>query len=152
MSFAEGSDQFAIQTYSQAVALDPINPDLRIALGGVYYALADYEKAINAFQLAVVAKNDLANGHYNLAVAYAANKDYDKAIAEMNTVISLVPKDSEDSKTAQTVLEQLKKQKPATTATGAESQNLTAPETVETSNIKPPIVLPEEATPPATTI
>ncbi|KKR89088.1 MAG: hypothetical protein UU39_C0045G0002, partial [Candidatus Woesebacteria bacterium GW2011_GWD1_41_12] len=29
MSFAEGSDQFAIQTYTQAVALDPLNPELR---------------------------------------------------------------------------------------------------------------------------
>ena len=146
VSFAEGSDQFAIQTYTQAVALDPISPELRISLGGVYYALGDYDNAIGAFQLAVVAKQDLANSHYNLATAYAAKKEYDKAITEMNIVISLVPQDSEDYKTAQTVLDQLKKQKPATEAT---SQNLVAPETVEESNIQPPITLPSEATPPA---
>jgi len=148
MSFAEGSDQYAIQTYSQAVALDPINPDLRISLGGVYYALGDYDNAIGAFQLAVVAKGNSANAHYNLAAAYAAKKDYDKAIAEVNTVISLVPQGSDDYKTAQATLEQLKKQKPATTDTT--SQNLTSPETVTESNIKPPITLPSDSTPPAT--
>ncbi len=148
MSFAEGSDQFAIQTYTQAVALDPINPELRIALGGVYYALEDYDNAINAFQLATVAKPDHPNSHYNLAAAYAAKKDYDKAITEMETVMSLISKDSEDYKTAQTVLDQLKAQKPPTTE--STSQNLTAPETVEDTNIEPPITLPSEATPPAT--
>lgn len=148
MSFAEGSDQFAVQTYTQAVALDPINPDLRISLGGVYYALADYDNAISAFQLAVVAKSDLANAHYNLAAAYAAKKDYDKAITEMNTVLSLIPQGSDDYKTATTVLDQLKAQKPATTTT---SENLTSPTTTEKTNVQPPITLPSEATPPATT-
>ncbi len=149
MSFAEGSDQFAIQTYTQAIALDPISPDLRISLGGVYYALGKYDEAINAFQLAVVAKNDLANAHYNLAAAYAAKKDYDKAITEMNTVISLVPADSEDYKTAQTALDQLKKAKP--TATEAASQNLTPPAPATETNVEPPITLPSDATPPAAT-
>lgn len=147
MSFAQGADQFAVQTYSQAVALDPINPDLRIALGGVYYALGDYDNAINAFQLAAVAKSDLPNAHYNLAAAYAAKKEFDKAITEMDTVISLVPQDSADYKTAQATLTQLKAQKPATTT--STSANLTPPATVAPSNIEPPITLPSEATPPA---
>lgn len=146
MSFAEGADQYAISTYTQAVALDPIDPNMRISLGGVYFALGQYDKAINAFQLAVAAKNDHANAHYNLAAAYAVSKQYDNAIAEMNVVISLVDPQSEDYKTAQAALEQIKKQKPAT----AEStENLTAPEAMQETNIEPPITLPEEATPPA---
>lgn len=148
MSFAEGADQYAISTYTQAVALDPIDPNMRISLGGVYYALGQYDKAVSAFQLAVAAKNDHANAHYNLAAAYASSKQYDNAIAEMNTVISLVSPDSEDYKIAQSALEQIKKQKPAT----AEStENLTAPEALQETNIEPPITLPDEATPPATT-
>jgi tetratricopeptide (TPR) repeat protein len=145
MSFAQGADQFATQTYTQAVALDPINPDMRISLGGVYYALGDYESAINAFQLAVTAKSDFANAHYNLSAAYAAQKEYDKAITEMNTVLSLVPKDSQDYQTAQTALDALKKEKPATST----SENLTPPSTPAPSNVEPPINLPSEATPPA---
>lgn len=150
LSFAQGADQYAIDTYSQAIALDPINPDLRISLGGVYYALGKYDEAVSAFQLAVVAKNDLANAHYNLAATYAAKKDYDKAITEMNTVLSLVPADSDDYKTATTVLAQLKAQKPADTSKST-SENLTTPQKVQESNIQPPITLPSEATPPATT-
>jgi tetratricopeptide (TPR) repeat protein len=149
MAFATGADQFAIQTYTQAIVLDPTNPDLRIALGGVYYALGKYDNAIDVFKLAVLAKSDYANAHYNLAVAYQAKKDYDNAITEMNTVLTLVPKDSQDYTLAQNVLTDLQKQKPASN-TGT-SQNLQAPQKAATSNVKPPITLPKDATPPAAT-
>ncbi len=148
MAFATGADQFAIQTYTQAVALDPTSPNLRIALGGVYFALGKYDDAISAFKLAVLAKSDFANAHYNLSLAYGAKKDYDNAIAEMNIVLTLVPKDSEDYKLAQSTLSDLEKQKPASTEAGEE---LSAPQGKGTTNIKPPITLPEEATPPAVT-
>ncbi len=153
MPFANGADQFAIQTYTQAVALDPTSPNLRISLGGVYYALGKYDNAIDSFKLAVLAKPDLANAHYNLSVAYAAKKDYDNAIAEMNIVLSLVPKDSQDYTLAQKALSDLQKQKPATTTTTGtnSSQSLVAPQPVPASNVKPPITLPKEATPPAAT-
>jgi O-antigen ligase/Tfp pilus assembly protein PilF len=159
MPFATGADQFAIQTYSQAITLDPTNPNLRIELGGVYYALGQYPDAISSFQLATVAKSDLANAYYNLAVTYQAEKDYDNAIAAMQTVITLVPKGSQDYTLAQNTLSDLQKQKPApattpaTNATGTTtgSQNLTAPQPEGKSNVKPPITLPQEATPPAAT-
>lgn len=149
MSFAEGSDQFAIQTYNQAIQFDPYNPDLRISLGGVYYALGQFDQAINAFQLAATAKSDYANAYYNLSAAYAANKNYDSAINQMNTVLSLVSKDSDDYKTAQAALEELKKQKPSSAKSTEGQGQLSTPETVQSSNIQPLINLPEEATPPA---
>lgn len=144
MSFATGADQFTIQTYTQAIALDPINPNLRIALGGVYYALGRYDDAVDAFKLAVLAKPDLANAHYNLAIGYREKRNFDNAITEMNSVLSLVAKDSDDYILAKTELDNLQKNKPAES-----SENLSAPKPVEESNIKPPIILPEEATPPA---
>jgi len=134
MAFAQGADNFAIQTFSQAAALDPIDPNLRIALGGTYYALGRYDEAIETFKLAALAKPDLANTHYNLAIAYREKKDYTKATEEMNAVLSLVGKGSADYETA---LKELKN-----------IESLTGPETKEESNIKPPIELPEEATPP----
>lgn len=148
MAFATGADQFAVQTYTQGIALDPTNPNLRVSLGGVYYALGQYDNAIDTFKLAVLAKPDLANTHYNLSVAYAAKKDYDNAITEMNTVIGLVPKDSQDYKLAQSALSDLQKQKPAPSTT---SQNLQTPQKTGTTNITPPIALPKDATPPAAT-
>ena len=146
MPYAQGADQFAIQTYSQAATLDPIDPNLRIALGGVYYALGEYDNAIDAFKLAVLAKPDLANAHYNLAIAYREKKDYTDAETEMNNVLTLVPQNSADYKLAQSTLEDIKKNIPA-----ASGNSLQAPQPAETSNIKPPITLPSEATPPAST-
>jgi tetratricopeptide (TPR) repeat protein len=146
--FAQGSDQFALQTYSQSIALDPINPNLRIALGGVFYSLGQYDSAIDTFKLAVAAKPDYANSHYNLSAAYREKKDYVNAISEMNGVLALVPKDSNDYKTAQAELEALNKKKPATTNANQPTE-LTQPEKVTKAN--PQIELPKEATPPATT-
>lgn len=134
MPFAQGADNFAIQTYNQAIALDPVNPNLRIALGGTYFALGRFDEAIEAFKLATLAKPDLANAHYNLAIAYRDKKEFKKAADEINVVLSLVGKDSADYETA---LKELKN-----------IEELTPPEPAEVSNIKPPIPLPEEATPP----
>ncbi len=147
MPFAQGADNFAVQTYLQAVSLDPTNPSLRISLGGVYYALGRYDDAIDAFKLAVLAKPDLANAHYNLAIAYREKKDFDSAIREMNVVLGLVQKDSQDYTLAKNTLDELEKNKPAAKTTGTD--NLTPPQPAGTSNIKPPITLPEEANPPA---
>lgn len=143
--YASGSDQFALQTYSQAISLDPINPNLRIAFGGIYYSLGQYDPAIDTFKLAIAAKPDYANSHYNLSAAYREKKEYDNAIAEMETVLTLVQKDSQDYKTAQTELDNLKKKKPA--AKSQTSENLTQPKKEE-QLINPPLELPQEATPP----
>lgn len=149
MPYAQGADQFTVQTYSQAVTLDPTDPNLRIALGGVYYALGRYDDAIGAFKLAILAKPDLANGHYNLAIAYREKKDYQDAITEMDTVLTLIPKDSSDYALAQSTLDNLKKNIPATSNQTQSGSNLQAPQPAQTSNIKPPITLPSEATPPS---
>ena len=148
MPFAQGADNFAIQTYTQAVALDPTNPNLRIALGGVYYALGRYDDAVDAFKLAVLVKPDLANAHYNLAVAYREKKNFDAAITEMNSVLALVDKDSSDYALAKKTLEDLEKNKPSTTAPAGE--NLTAPQKPAETSVKPPITLPSDSTPPQT--
>lgn len=144
MPFAQGADQFAIQTYSQAVALDPTNPNLRISLGGVYYALGKYDEAIDSYKLATIAKPDLANAYYNLAIAYREKKDYNRAVEAINTVLNLVSKDSQDYVLAQNTLEDLKKNKPA-----GDSENLNAPEKLESSSIDPAIELSEDSNPPA---
>jgi tetratricopeptide (TPR) repeat protein len=148
MPFAQGADQFTIQTYTQAVALDPTNPNLRIELGGVYYALGNYDSAIDTFKLAVLAKSDLANAHYNLAIAYRDKKDYTDAVTEMNNVLSLVAPGTSDYTLAKSTLDDLQKNIPATPTTGTTSQSLTTPAAVKPA-IKPPLTLPEEATPPA---
>ncbi len=147
--FANQADQFALQSYSQTIALDPLDPTLRISLGGIYYSLGKYDDAISSYQFAAYAKPDFANAYYNLSAAYAAKNDFDNAIAAMNKVLSLVPKDSNDYKQAQSDLDALtKKQKTKETTTGSTSTNLTAPQK-QTQAINPPLNLNKEASPPA---
>jgi tetratricopeptide (TPR) repeat protein len=145
--FAQGSDQFAIQSYSQAVALDPINPNTRISLGGIYYALGRYDDAIRTFELAIIAKPDYANAHYNLAVALREKGDIDGAIKQMELVLSLVQKGSTDYDLAKKTLDELEQKKIVTVE--KPSETLTPPQELEKPIIAPPIELPEEATPPA---
>lgn len=145
--FAQGSDQFAIQSLSQAVTLDPINPTLRISLGGVYYALGNFDEAIKVFELAVVAKPDYANSHYNLAAAYREKGQFQNAVDQMKLVLSLVAKDTTDYDVAAKELEALEKKLPAKTTSATES--LTPPQTAP-KPAQPQVTLPEEATPPAT--
>jgi hypothetical protein len=144
--FAQGADAFAIQTFRQAVALDPINPNLRIALGGVHYARGDYNSAIRVFELVTTAvKPDLANAHYNLAFAYAQNNQLDLAINEMTTVLSLVDKTSPDYEVARQALEQLQEQQKAQAPQG---EALTPPQEGEEPVLEPPLDLPEGSEPP----
>ena len=143
---AEGANDYAVQTYSQAIALDPYNPLMRISLGGIFYSAKQYQNAIDIFKLAVTTKPDLANARYNLAVAYKENGNIDQAIDEMTKVLSLVEKDSKDFELAQKTLEELKDKKKAADTTGS-SDNLTAPSDNQ-NEISPKIELPLEATPP----
>lgn len=147
---AKGADQFSLQTISQAINLDPMNPNYRIALGGIYYQLKDYDSAIDAFKLAVATKPDLANAHYNLAIAYREKGDIERAIAEINNVLALVAKDSKDYELAQQELQSLENKRPAQpeglpAQTGGET--LDAPEPAPDAT--PSATLPPEAQPPA---
>ena len=126
--FAKGSDTYAIQSLSQAIFLDPLNPVLRVRLGGIYYAQKKYDEAIDIFKLAVLAKNDYANGHYNLSLAYKENGDLTKAKDEMNTVLKLIGESSKDYDAALKELEKI--------------EELTKPEAIPEPAIEPQIELP----------
>jgi tetratricopeptide (TPR) repeat protein len=102
---AKGSEQFAIDSYKQAIDLDPINPSLRIDLGEVYMIQKDYKKAIEAFKLAVLAKPEYANSHYNLALARKENGEIEEAKKELNITLSLLDANSKDYKKAKADLD-----------------------------------------------
>lgn len=105
--FAKDSMDFAVQSYNQAISLDPINPLLRIKLGGIYYAEGKFEEASKIFELAVVAKSDYANSHFNLAMAYKGNKQFEKAKEQINIVLKLVDSNSEDYQIAKKEFENI---------------------------------------------
>lgn len=143
--FAKGSDVFALQSYNQAIALDPYNPSLRIALGGLYYAQGKYDDAIKAFELATIAKNDLANAHYNLAIALREKGENQRAINELKATMGLVEEGSNDYNLAKTELEKLESKKGGETKTPA-TETLTTP--TESEKAQTQVTLPEDASPP----
>ncbi len=150
IAFAEGADQFALESYSQAIALDPYNPNLRIALGGVLYAQGRYDDAIRAFELAVVAKNDLANAHYNLAVALREKGDTQNAANAMRNTLALLTPGTADYDLARNELNRLENASQAGTQPTA-GENLTPPTEVEPV-LTPPLDLPEDSSPPETVV
>ncbi len=96
LNVAEGADAWSISAYQKAILLDPVNPQLRLALGGVYFSLQQFPNAATFFAQAVSLKPDWTNARYNLAWAYFQNKEYDKAISVMQNVLTLLEKGSPD--------------------------------------------------------
>lgn len=159
---AKGSDVWAISTYQRAILLDPMNPTLRLNLGGVYYTLKKYPLAIESFRQAVQLRGSVANYQYNLAWALYQNKDVAGAVTAMTNTLSLIQdkksadytkatselkmfkKALEDSKNTQPSKEPLV---PSETNGSLQNQEpLTIPSPIPTGTKK--ITLPDTAQPP----
>ncbi|MEO0087787.1 MAG: tetratricopeptide repeat protein [candidate division WOR-3 bacterium] len=154
INLAQGADQWAITAYQQAVLTDPINPRLRIDLGGLFYALGNYDEAQKIFRIAVDLKPDHANAWYNLAAAYREDQKYLQAYQAMQQTLSLVPIDSEDWKKAKQELDDLAKKLPSPTPTPLGQptptpvkEELKEPQPLPSPAIQPPLELPEENKP-----
>lgn len=138
----DGAADWSSQAYNQAVALDPMNPNLRLSYGGLLYALGDYESADRLFEQTVSLKSDLANGWYNWAYTAKSMNKLAEAVSRLSQAVSLVPVTSGDYESASKELDVWKKEYEATVKKQQESsQNqLTTGKTAET--LKTPEVLP----------
>lgn len=144
----DGADQWAITSYRQAVTLDPLNPALRVSLGGLFFQLKNTDEAIAQFQTAVNLKYDYANAHYNLANAYKEKADFENAFKEMQNTLALVDPQSNDFTKASAELEELRAKLPQKQEDALENQAETLTQPEETKlNIDPKLDLPEEAAP-----
>lgn len=93
---AEQADQFAVQSYVQAVENDPTNPNLRVQLGGIFLAQKQFQQAASLFKQSVDLKPDFANGYYNLAFTLKELGAFEDADAAYKALLQLIPADSED--------------------------------------------------------
>ncbi len=99
----------AINTYSQAIQLDPTNPRLYEALGNVYFNLGDLDNAIKNFERSVSAKPDFASGHYNLAQAVRRKGDKPTiVVAELQATLSLLEKNDQNKENRERIEKELK--------------------------------------------
>jgi tetratricopeptide (TPR) repeat protein len=153
LNLAQGADSWTIASYRQAIILDPVNPNLRVALGGVLYSLKNYDEAINFFRQAIDLKPNLANAHYNLAAAYREKGDFQNAYNSMQQVIQLVDKTSADYTKSSEELEQLRQKlgaaANATPTTNTQPATLTTPAPLPSPIVSPKIKLPESFSPEA---
>jgi len=90
------ADQWTISALNNAISLDPMNPNLRLELGSIYFSKQDYLTAANLFKQATQLKGDYANAHYNFAQALKGAKIYDLAVTELEITKSLLPANSSD--------------------------------------------------------
>lgn len=145
----DGADQWAIASYNQAIKSDPLNPSLRLNLGGVFYTLKNYDAAIQQFTLAVNLKPNWANAHYNLSAAYKEKGNFQEAFREMQNTLALVDQNSNDFNKASAELEELRKKLPVAPETKKEqaAETLTEPQQ-QTVEVKPKLELPKEEVAP----
>ncbi len=140
---------WAVDSYNQAIRLDPLNPLLRFSLGGVFYSLKNYDEAINQYGAAITLKPDWANAHYNLSYTYRDKGDFQRAFSEMQNTLALVNPNSNDFNKATAELEELRRKLPVpqTTKESGSPETLTAP-LPSTVDVKPQIDLNESEGPP----
>ncbi len=153
LNFAQGADEWSVASYRQAVLLDPTNPNLRISLGGIFYARKNYDEAIRLFQQAADLKPNYANAYYNMSAAYKEKKDYQNAYLAMQNVVNLIDKTTPDFLKAQGELEDLSKLIGAQTAVPSQpvKSELEAPKALPSPKVNPPLNLPSDLGPQVTT-
>lgn len=143
---AQNALVFSLDSYGRAIFQDPLNPVLRLNVGGVYYAIKNYDLAIRFFTDAVNLKPDYANGYYNLSVALRDKGDLQNAKALAEKVLTLVDKDSADYKTAEDYLDDLKNRiagESAATGTPAEPPAATTSGALQEKGLPKVINLPK---------
>ena len=151
---AQNSLTFALDAYGKAIQRDPVNPALRITVGGIYYSAKNYDMTIRFFSDAVNLKPDYVNGYYNLAIALRDKGDLANAKLIADQAVTILQKDTStpDYKTAVALAEDLKaKVAAATPQTPPAAQNQNALNNPQLKNVEVPSLNnpPETATPAA---
>jgi tetratricopeptide (TPR) repeat protein len=121
---ADNALAFSLDAYGRAIQRDPLNPALRLNVGGIYYTAKNYDLAIRFFTDAINLKPDYVNAYYNLAIALRDKGDLQNAqqVAEQAIVLLQDNKESNDYKTVTALLEEIKKK----SATGASQTSQSA--------------------------
>jgi tetratricopeptide (TPR) repeat protein len=105
---ASGAEDWALKCYQRAAELAPKDPSSWIGIGEIHYSAGNFEGARDGFAKAVELGPQLPLTHYDLAVAQNALGETDKAIAELEKVLGLLPEDSPDREPVEKDLEFLK--------------------------------------------
>lgn len=150
VNLAENAEQWTLSSFQQAVALDSLNPQLRVSYGGFLFGLGRYEDAARQFEIAANLKPDYANAWYNWAHALKQQDKLEPAVARLQQAVNLVDKDSPNYETVRDELAEWKEELGGEEEDipQQEGEELTRPEPLPTKQLEEPIELSEEAAPP----
>ena len=136
---AQNALAFSLDAYSGAIQRDPLNPALRLSVGGIYYSAKSYDLATRFFTDAINLKPDYANAYYNLSLAYKDQGDLQNAALVANQLIILLQKNnpnSADLKAVQKYFNDLKDQIATNTKAAEEAAAATQQTALQNSNIQ----------------
>jgi tetratricopeptide (TPR) repeat protein len=107
---AQNALTFSLDAYGRAIQRDPLNPVLRLNVGGIYYSVRNYDLAIRFFTDAANLKPDYANAYFNLAIALREKGDLQNAglVAQQTVALLQKSQNTQDLKTANALLADLK--------------------------------------------
>lgn len=109
---AQNALAFSLDAYGRAIQLDPVNPALRLSVGGIYYSEKNYPLAVRFFTDAANLKPDYANAYYNLTIALRDSGDLQNALLVAQQTVVLMQQNkltnTADYKTAQALVSELK--------------------------------------------
>jgi tetratricopeptide (TPR) repeat protein len=107
---AQNALTFSLDAYGRAIQRDPLNPALRVNVGGIYYSVKSYDLAIRFFTDAANLKPDYTNAYFNLSIALRDKGDLQNAKLVADQAVALLQnnKESQDYKVATAYLEDLK--------------------------------------------
>lgn len=106
---AQNALTFSLDAYGRAIQRDPLNPDLRLNVGGVYYTAKNYDLAIRFFTDAANLKPNNANAYFNLAIALRDKGDLQNAKLVADQAVTLLAKNpnTNDYKIATALVKEL---------------------------------------------
>lgn len=96
VGLAEDAQQWAVQTYVNAIQTYPSDPNLRISLGGLLLSTNQLDQAISVFTGAINVKPDYANSYYNLAYTLRQSGKLEDAMSAYQQALTLIDPSSED--------------------------------------------------------
>lgn len=158
INVAQGSENFAVQYYAQAVNRNPASPLLRVEYGGLFFQLAQaaetedlktdlLTQAAQQFQTAVQLRPTYANGYYNLAKTLELAGNIEGAYQAMQQVVGNLDPNLPDYQTALTELKSLESKLPiqeTETQDAEDQQVLSEPDPLPSPLPGGPIELPEK--------
>lgn len=107
---AQNALAFALDGYGKSIQRDPLNPALRVSVGGIYYSIQNYDLAIRFFSDAANLKPDYPTAYYNLSIALRDKGDLQNSQQVAEQLVNILNKntDSADYKLAASYLKDLK--------------------------------------------